>query len=804
MKKNTSTKTTITKALFNKELIGLYVCLVAIFIFFIPTLIRPWLIYDERIFADGIYFPFSNSISEMFEILNTFGLNFTVSSSNTFYSSNYVTRTCPFGLVFGMAISLLFKQNPFLYHLFTLGLHLINTALVYFILKTFLPDTKNILTNKYLIPLLTLIWALHPVNMEAVLLTINCGASFTYMFFFALLLDFLKTREHNKSSTLRNIFIPLVYLSAMLTNEYIVALPLVLFVFSFYKTCHNNSFKKAFKKSFTETIPYFIGLACYVFYFLLFTNYRTNQISTDNQSVLLLERISWLSPQIFFHFIKLIIFPIKLSIDQTIFVKLGKTLFDPYSIFCILFLACWLTIPLYLFIVKKKFNNLFLLSFSFFLALFPFLHIIMPSYAIANERYLYTALAMMIISTGKIISEQSSKSTITIANIVLSFILVLCIVRSYSRSLEWKDNYTFISSTYNTSKEPLFKAVRAGMLGKAVSILEPNKILEVQNYFQDTLVLLKKAKEELVEKRLAYQDKLPQIIKSYGLDYDSLLTKIVFLEASTICLELKQDYRLGLNLLSPYITSIEKTDPRVLQLYTHFLILDNQLQKAKNILLKMNSIYPHTPFILLDLIDFYIKYEQNLAVAEKYLIEALKVVPYDKDILLKALSFYQDAPDKSITAKYAYLYGLRTKSKPAYLQALSLYSDLNNVKEAKKIINKLIALDKNDPETLFFISKFYYKTGDYNQAISHLKNALEISKSENLSPSLTFEIAYALTKLHLYVHDKDSAISLAKEIINLTGNDISALEKLAALYQSLGLTEEFNSCTQKIHTIKQT
>ncbi len=84
MKKNTSTKTTITKALFNKELIGLYVCLVAIFIFFIPTLIRPWLIYDERIFADGIYFPFSNSISEMFEILNTFGLNFTVSSSNTF------------------------------------------------------------------------------------------------------------------------------------------------------------------------------------------------------------------------------------------------------------------------------------------------------------------------------------------------------------------------------------------------------------------------------------------------------------------------------------------------------------------------------------------------------------------------------------------------------------------------------------------------------------------------------------------------------------------------------------------------
>ncbi len=779
-----------TKKVQDRFNIDLLICLIIISLLFIPTLNRPWLIYDERIFTDGLYFPIPKSFSEMLDIINTFGLNFSVSSSNLLYSSNYVFRSCPFSLLLRMTVSLFTGINPLLNHLFSLSLHLVNTALLYFILKCFI-NSKNNNLNKYLPPFLCLLWALHPVNMESVLLTTNFGATYAYIFFFGFLLDFIKNKELNKLTS-RRIIIATTFLISMITNEYIIALPLILFIFSFNETYKNSTFKKALEKSFLETIPYFIGLGCYIFYFLLFTSSSTNHIRSENLIINSLERVFWLSPQLFFHFIKLIFFPLKLSIDQTVFVRLGKSLFDPYAIFCILFLALWLFIPLFLFVKKKKNPDLFLLCFSFFFALLPFLHILMPSYALVAERYLYTPLALLIIVLGKIISDRTSHKFTPAVLLTLSLVLILCIGRSYYRTLDWRDNYTFINSTYKVSNSSLFKAVRLGMLGKAISILEPNETTKAQKCFEDTLILLKKAKEEILEEKLSCQNKQPQIIKSYGLDYNSLLTKTAYLEASSRYLELKQDYKVGLRLLESSITNIEKTDPRVLQLYAHFLISDKQYDKAKEILLKIDSTYPNTPFILLDLINFYSKYEKNLTIAEKYLIQALKLVPYDQAILFKALDFYQESNDPVLIAKYSYLYGLRTQSKAAYKQALSFYLNLGDFKNARKTVNKLEKIALSDPEALFFISKYYYKIKDYRKALNSLINSYSIAKEINASPILRFDITLTLAKLFLYLGDKEKAISLSQETISLSGNDKESLIKAQLFLKSLGLNKNVN------------
>lgn len=768
--------------------LDLIVCLLVVCGLFIPTLIRPWLIYDERILYEGIYFPTPNTIGEIFEIIKSFGLNFSVLSSNTIYTSNYVTRTCPFGQIFGMLISFFFKKDPFYFHVFNLTLHLINTTLVYFILK--------LLTNnkRFLVIVLTLIWATHPVIVEPILLSINSGATFTYMFFFAFILDFL-INKHKNTSILRLLLIPILFLIPMLTNEYIVTLPFVLFIISTYGLYKNNSFKETLKRAIQETLPYFLGFLLYVIYFFFFTYYHISQAPTNSYFVIFLERVFWLAPQIFVHILKLILYPAKLSVDQTIFVNLGKSLTDLYSTLCIIIFFVWLFIPLIIFLLKKKLSNVFLLCWTFFFALLPFLHILMPSYALAAERYLYAPLAMLIVGIAIILSNKTNQKLYLT---LLSIILICCLIRSHYRTLDWKDNYSFINSTYKITSNPLFKAIRVGMLGKAVSVLEPNEEATIEAYFKESLKLLHIAKEDLIKKKEKYQENLPLVLKSYGLDYDSLLAKIAFLEASSSYLELKQDYKIALKTLEPYVKDVRKTDPTVIELYAHLLTVDGREKKAKEILLKVNEIYPNTPFILMTLVDFFYK-QNDIAKAEKYLQQALKLLPYDINVLSKAVNFYQDINKSELTAKYAYLYGLRMNSEAAYQKALFMYLNLGNLKEAKRAVDKLTLISKNNPASLYFISKYYYKVKDYQKAVSSLVNALEISKKSNTNPGLTFDIAFALTQIYLSLGNRDLALLTAKDIIMFAGNNLEVLKKLADLYKTLGLTEHANYCLQKIN-----
>ncbi len=780
--------------------INLIICIVAVLLLFLPTINRPWLIYDERIIADGIYFPKANSFFEIFEILKTFGLNFSVLSSNTMYSSNYIVRTCPLGLFMGMILTFFFGREPLFYHLFNIGFHLLNTLIVFFTVKLFISKNKTTSLNLLLI-LLTLLWALHPAMIEPVLLSINFGALFSYCFFFIFFLDFLKNKEKN-NSLIRQLLIPILFIIPMLTNEYIVTLPLILFIYSFAETYKTNNFKSSILISLNHTKPYVIGLLIYIFYFLFISHYTISQVENSSTIVLFLERVFWLCPQIFFHIVKLICFPLKLSIDQGIFVHLGYSIFDPYSIFCFLFLSAWLFIPLILFLSTKKFSNIFFLSWGFFFALLPFLHVLMPSYTLTAERYLYAPLAMLIFGLGKIIndSNKTHNKYTTSTIIVLSIVLIICFTRSFFRTLDWKDNYSFINSTYKTSNSSFFKAVRLGMLGKAISILEPHKQGEIQKYFQDTLKLLEVAKQEALEQKLNYQDSLPQIIKSYGLDYESLLRKIAFLEASSRCLELKENYKVGLRILEPYIQNLQIVDPRITELYTHFLLLDNRHAEAKEILLKTNSIYPQTPFILMALVDLFLKYEHDFISAEKYLLEGLKSLPYDKDILLKTLSFYQGYKDPLVTAKYASLYGLRTQSKPAYEQALSIYINTNDLKSAKNIVDKLLRLDSKDPEILYFVSRYFYKIKDYEKTLNYLTNGYENSKALKANPNVTFEIGYTLAKCLLLSGKPDNAASISKEILSFA-TDLESLHKVNQLYIKLGLKDYSEYSKNKINLL---
>ena len=690
------------------DIINLLICLTVILLLFIPTLTRAWLIYDERVIFDNSFFPFPTSLSEIFETFRGFGLNFNLMSSNAIYSSNSVTRSAPLSLILHTFINFFLKKNPFSYHLFILILHIINAILVYFIIKILLGIQNNHFIKCFTLILLTLLWAIHPVILESVLLSTNVGALLSYGFFFGFLLDFLANKANK--SLIRKVLIPIIFLIPMLTNEYIITLPFVLFIVSFQQLLQSENLQISLKKSFEYTFSYFIGAFLYLLYFILLSHFKTAHPLQGNEFIVFLERVFWLSPQIFFHSLKLIFYPKILSIDQSLFVKLGKSLFDPSAIFCLTFLMLWLFIPFYLFVFRKKFPDLFFLSWTFFFALLPFLHILMPSYALFAERYLYCPLTLLIFGLAKILSKNLRLTQISC--LFLSVLLILCFIRSHHRTLDWKDNYSFINSTYKASKEPLFKGIGLGMLAKAITILEPAKNAEAKKYFMESLRFLEEAKIENRKLKLKFQKSLPAVVKSYGLDYDSIFTKILYLEVSSRCLELNENPEVGLQILNPIMKKMNKLDSNIFELYAYLLILEKKYTEAKNILLKANSLYPHNEPILTGLFNFTLEHENNKLEAEKYLSDLLEYYIYNPSVLTKAHDFYQSQKDFPKTARYAYLYGLRTHNKPAYQQALYLYLSINDLNKARAVIPQLLALDKSDPQSIYLINAYLQKSKD--------------------------------------------------------------------------------------------
>lgn len=685
---------------------SLLACLVIILMLFIPTLHRPWLIYDEKIIFDNSFFPSPGSFSEIFEIFKQFGLIFNFNSSNAIYSSNSVIRSSPVSLILNTLVNFFLKKNPFSYHLLILILHIVNTVLVYLIIKTICNFQASSYLNNIFLFLLTTIWAIHPIVLESVLLSTNFPRLFTYIFFFSFFLDFLKNSNKN-TSLKRKILIPLLFLIPMFSTECMIVLPFILFITSFQQTAQTNDLKTSIKKSFNYTLPYFTGAVIYLFYFLFLSHTGTNHPLQDKAFIVLLERIFWLSPQIFFHDLTLIFYPKTLSIDQTLFVHLGKTLFSPYSIFCFIFLISWLLIPAYFFVIKRKYPNLFFLTWTFFFTLLPFLHILMPSYALSAERYLYCPLAFIIFSLVKIISKNK-RLTVWI-NLFLSLILILCFIRSYYRTIDWKDNYSFINATYKPTKDPLFKGIGSGMLAKAITILEPQKIDIAKNHFIESLNFLEIAKVQNEELKLKFQKSLPDVIKSYGLDYESILSKIAYLQVASKCIEFNEDPAIGLEILTPIIQNIDRLDSNIFELYAHLLILKNRVAEAKTILLKANSIYPHSRSILVRLFDLTMQYENNKEDAESYMSDLLKYYLYDISILSKAHDFYQSKGNISKTAQYAYLYGIRTHTIPACNQALYLYLQMNDLRKAKEIVSTLSNIGRNDPQSIYLINLYLSK-----------------------------------------------------------------------------------------------
>ena len=686
--------------------ISLIITIILISLTFIPTVNRDWQMFDEKdIYYNESLYPIPLNLPEFFEVIYNYVPNFNFESQNLQFSNITNIRSNPVGAACNILLSYVFKKNSLLFHLLNVLIHILNSILIWLIFKkTF--EIQKIPEGSFFSSVITLIWALHPVNTEAVMMSTNWNSIFAYSFFFLFFLHSLKkiNKEIFHNSRAEGFILTLVYFLCILLIEYSYTFPLIIFfsVFAFTHK-HYGTISKSLRCSVSLSYPYFAGLILYVlFYFIRHSLLENISYQTLNFSI---ERFLWFSPQICIHFFKLFFYPVDLSIYQSNLIHFADSYFEPYSIFSFSIFALFLILPVIL-LRSQSFP-----IYGFIFSIFPFLHIIAPSYCIFSERYCYLPLFLFLFSTIYLLTLTPFFQNKKISISLLILILIPLFSRTIFRLSDWKDSYSLYLSATKTAKTSLYKGLGYANVGYYFKSINDND--KAKKYFSLSIETLD---SEITKFKPAKNSHSPKTLKTFGLDTNTSILNAAFRIASIRFYDFKDAPSEILNFYRPYIDKdIETAGSSQLDLYAKLLSETNQSQKALEILEFAKEKYPFSTTIIFSLSNFYLN-QKDISNAEKIITEGLTYYPNYVRILPRIIKLCWLKKDLPNLAKYEYLLGLRTHSEEAYQKSLQLYLSLNKQNEAKRIIDKLLFIDKNNPVTLLLARKYYsLKMGQRNE-----------------------------------------------------------------------------------------
>ncbi|MBI2995379.1 MAG: hypothetical protein HYY52_01550 [Candidatus Melainabacteria bacterium] len=693
-----------------------FTCLI-VFGFYFHTLNYPWKHYDEKIVFDEALLPIPCSFLEIFELIREFGVINFFEAANPFYSNISNLRGTPVDVLFFLFIFFIFKKSTFAYHLFSLILHLANTVLCFYLLSQVVSTYNNKTSSsiKYtIISLLTLLWSLHPTNIESILLVTNIGSLVTY--FMCLLIFWIFITHKNKNTVGFNlqdsIILFIIYLFPLLLNEYSVTLPVALFFYFFATDTFKNKkpLGQSLIKALKDILPLMFSLIIFFIYYFIFSPKR---ILAESNLLVNFERIFWLAPQILIHFFKLAVLPINLSVDQSAHVQLSNSIFGIYSMICFLItLILFSATAISIFNARKKTCFYFLIFLPSLITLIPFLHILSPIYTLASERYLYLPLFFFIFGLSHIIFEHLKSSNKTILITVIIFFIVLTYsIRTLNRIFEWQNNDTFLSSAIKTAPNNLYKGLRLFTLLNSLQISNQSiSYLEAKKYITQAKSYLEKEIKNLKTQKAKQNDKTPKIIKFYGLDKNTLLAKSYFLLA-LLNYSLDGDSEKALKTFSPYAKNLKVLDTTILDFYYRILFLTKNSEKAELILLDSLNKKRISPILYIALSDLYEYKSNDLKLTEYYLKESFKYFPYDPLTLFGLKRLYKKLNNLELFAYYSYLYGLRMHDPSSLKESTVVYITLNNKERAEKLLKKLLAYYKIDSQIINIKTMFKDRFG---------------------------------------------------------------------------------------------
>ncbi len=326
----------------------------------------------------------------------------------------------------------LWQGNPSGFHLSNMLLHATVVSLV-FILLSKLFSKAGFKLGKPIAYLLSLIYLVHPANVEAVAYISSIQESILIFFALISLLITMSWCESKKEDKKKLFFIGMFSLLSLFSKEtgIIILFVLSLYVFIFYKP-KLIRYLLTQLSVFTVYLIVRLGIAK-----MSFTSFAA---APPIAQAPLIQRLTTIPFEIF-SYLRLLFFPKDLYISQNFIVR---SLADPR--FVLALPLDLLVIFLILFIAFKLKSNLYNFFLIWLLASFSILLNIYPLDSTITERWLYAPFVPILGITGIIIFESIKKYYVLEKVIIVAILIVLPIlsVRTIIRNFDWKDNKTLV------------------------------------------------------------------------------------------------------------------------------------------------------------------------------------------------------------------------------------------------------------------------------------------------------------------------------------------------------------------------
>ncbi len=357
----------------------------------------------------------------------------------------------PFLSVSFTVIYSLFGAQPFFFHILQITIHILNSILLFVFFRKFF--------NKQLAFFLSILFLVHPINVEAVSYISALNDPMFFLFGISALL--LSLRE--KISINRTIGISFLLLCSLLSKE--TGILFILLVIT-YRFLFKLNKRKVLLLSGT-----LIGVI--YLYLRLFVGKVTYEISREVPiaGLSLPQRLLHI-PAIIFYYVKTIVFPLQLgvwqkwTIHKITFVNFYFPLFITLIFFCLLFYAAF-----YLYKHDRKQIRLYIFFTMWFLSGLGLLLQIIPFDMTVSERWMYFPIVGLLGIIGIVIHTLQLKGSMVKSASILAALIILGMfsLRTIVRNTNWSDEITLFSHDVQVDDDNLKELMLAqDLIGKGM------------------------------------------------------------------------------------------------------------------------------------------------------------------------------------------------------------------------------------------------------------------------------------------------------------------------------------------------
>lgn len=371
--------------------------------------------FNSFVWDDLIYILYNQQIHN-FQLSNIIG--------ESFFNVGGQYRPIP-ALYYSLMHSL-FKDVPFFYHFFSIGIHILNSILAYLLFTKFLKNSLPLF--------LSLIFLVHPMQVESVTFISTSGNNLYFTFGLIALLLSMREEMHIK----RIIAITCLLVLSYLSKETGILFLFMIFVSRFIY--HKKNILKFF----------YIGILTIIIYSIL--RFGIGHIYFDKQQLgfipiynLSLEQRLINIPAIIFYYLSTFILPIKLTIMH--YWVIERISFKEFFVPLFWDLIFFISIITFSIFIHKKTRLVFIFFFIWF-CIGLMLHLqIFPLTMTVADRWFYFSMAGLLGILGIIIQFIIStfKQIIKVLLIIGILVLLFLSVRTMVRNINWTDNLTLFS-----------------------------------------------------------------------------------------------------------------------------------------------------------------------------------------------------------------------------------------------------------------------------------------------------------------------------------------------------------------------